>query len=54
MKNELAKIDVSNSTTLIYNEIEKCIVLCSNCHREFHYLKNLDDNFTIEQYLKKD
>jgi hypothetical protein len=29
-------------------ELEKCIPLCSNCHREFHYL-----NTTIEEYLKE-
>jgi hypothetical protein len=27
-------------------ELEKCIPLCSNCHREFHYL-----NIGIEEYL---
>ena len=27
-------------------ELEKCIPLCSNCHREFHYL-----NINIEEYL---
>jgi hypothetical protein len=27
-------------------ELEKCIPLCSNCHREFHYL-----DITIENYL---
>lgn len=31
-------------------EMEKCIQLCSNCHREFHYLeKNFD--FTIDEYV---
>ena len=29
-------------------EFEKCIPLCSNCHREFHYLDT-----TIEAYLGK-
>lgn len=27
-------------------ELEKCIPLCSNCHREFHYM-----NITIKEYL---
>lgn len=36
----------------VYNEIEKCIVLCSNCHREFHYLNNHDNTFTLAEYLK--
>jgi hypothetical protein len=29
-------------------ELEKCIPLCYNCHREFHYL-----NTTIKEYLAK-
>jgi hypothetical protein len=32
-------------------EIEKCIVLCSNCHREFHYLERIN-SITIQEYLK--
>lgn len=31
-------------------EIEKCVPLCSNCHREFHYLEN-KDGINLEQYL---
>lgn len=44
---------VSNSSSLdkVYQEIEKCVVLCANCHREFHYLNTLDTTFTIQDYL---
>lgn len=32
------------------NEINKCINLCANCHREFHHLEKIN-NITIEEYL---
>lgn len=34
----------------ILDEIQKCIVFCANCHREFHYL---NDNYdvSLEDYI---
>ena len=32
-------------------EINKCIPLCANCHREFHYL-NRETGITLEEYLQ--
>ena len=34
----------------ILEEVKKCIVLCSNCHREFHYLQE-KYNITLNEYL---
>lgn len=54
-------INKENKEKAIYNimgiprllkEIDKCIVLCSNCHRDFHYLEKTQ-NINIINYLKK-
>lgn len=36
----------------VKQEIDKCIVLCSNCHRDFHYQEK-QKNITIKEYLAK-
>lgn len=51
-ENTIARM-TSNRYTLdrVYQEIEKCVCLCANCHREFHYFSE-KDNLTLEEYLK--
>lgn len=35
----------------LMKEIKKCIPLCANCHREFHYLER-QQNITLDDFLK--
>ena len=38
---------------IVKKEIEKCIVLCANCHHEFHFLNNNDKDFTLDKFLQE-
>lgn len=48
------KFSISEASTRLISkdkineEIKKCIILCSNCHRELHYLETLGRNSTVE------
>lgn len=51
-ENTIARMTSNNyELDKVYDEIKKCVVLCANCHREFHYLNNKDFSFTLEKYL---
>lgn len=39
-----------NAVSKAKKELDKCVLLCSNCHRDFHFLEK-NKNIDIEQYL---
>jgi len=48
------KYNISNNPNIkietLQEELKKCICLCANCHREFHFL-NRENGITLEDYL---
>lgn len=51
-ENTLSQISGNNLSDIgkYFLEIQKCILLCANCHREFHYL-NQNFDLKIEDYV---
>lgn len=55
-KDEAISRMLSDNYTLdsVKEEIKKCVVLCSNCHHEFHFLNNNDNAYTLEKFLQEE
>lgn len=49
--NTITRMSTKYSLDRLKKEIDKCVVLCANCHREFHHL-NLLNNISLKDYLK--
>lgn len=48
----VARLTANNSAMdRVRAEIDKCIVLCANCHREFHEFEK-QSTITIEEYIR--
>lgn len=42
---------LNHSFIRLKNEVSKCIILCRNCHSDFHYLEK-QNNINIKEYLE--
>ena len=54
-KERVAKLISTHYSTTnkeIQEEIEKCVVLCANCHREWHYLQERNPELTFENFIQ--
>ena len=49
-EHEFAKLLGNSKIELYFKELEKAIPLCSNCHREFHFLEK-NENIDIYNFL---
>ena len=45
-----ANILANNNVAGFFEEIQDCVLLCSNCHTEFHHLEH-SQNITLQEYL---
>lgn len=46
----ISELIPTSSLEKILKEIEKCVVLCKNCHSDFHFQERLN-KITLEQFL---
>lgn len=51
-KDERISQMISNKGNIssVYDEIQKCVCLCANCHREFHFYEKIR-GITIDEFL---
>ena len=49
--NSVAHLSCHSNAQAALSEAKKCICLCANCHREFHYLEK-EEGITLEEYLR--
>jgi len=49
---EVSKLATHYNLSIGIEEIEKCVLLCANCHREFHYLERIKENFLLKDFLE--
>jgi hypothetical protein len=47
----IGNLKQSGSFLKLRNEMEKCIILCKNCHSDFHYVEK-KEGISIEDYIK--
>lgn len=50
--NTVARLMVHSCADTVLKEVDKCILLCRNCHGEFHYL-NETTGISLNEYLSK-
>ena len=47
----VARLSTHSNIETAIAETNKCVLLCANCHREFHYLEE-NKGITLEDFLK--